>query len=208
MTRGRTGPRPLDDRKWQVVSIDPAALSGIVVADVIPGVAGPFKVRSGKGWPRHLFLQTRSVARGREVETARQILGAVGSRKRGERVVLVIEAQYMGNNVQTAMKIVEARARWTIAFELVAAELELDLEVVVAQAASWIAGWLGLGSAHGRDAIKIASNLSAEHAATMLGLDGFVIVDDEADALNMLLWWLDQHHLVGLPRKWARASER
>ena len=202
MTRERTGPRALGHRLL-VVTIDPAALSGIVQADLVHGPAGPFRQRLG-GPPVHLFLRTESVRRGKEVETARRILKA---RARGDRVVLVIEAQYMGNNVQTAMVIIEARARWTIAFELVAAELGLDLEVIVAQAASWQAGWLGLGSTHGRDAIKIASNLSAEHAAAMLGLDGFVIVDDEADALNMLLWWLD-HHLVGLPRKWARASER
>lgn len=204
MTKAATDPRQIRGRKVLVVSIDPAALSGVVQADLIPGPAAPFKTRAG-GPARHLFLQSQSIRRGHEVETARRILG---SRARGDRVVLVIEAQYMGNNVQTAMVIIEARARWTIAFELVAAELGLDLEVIVAQAASWQAGWLGLGSTHGRDAIKIASNLSAEHAAAMLGLDGFVIVDDEADALNMLLWWLDKHHLVGLPRKWARASER
>lgn len=205
MTRAQAGPRRFGSDQIQVVSVDPAALSGIVQADLIPGVAGPFRQRAG-GTPYHLFVRSRAAARGREVEVAREVLGS--RQARGNRVVLVIEAQYMGNNIQTAMVIIEARARWTIAFELVAAELGLDLEVVVAQASSWQAGWLGLGSVHGRDAIKIASNLSAEHAAVMLGLDGFVIVDDEADALNMLLWWLDKHHLVGLPRKWARASER
>ena len=201
MTKAAIGPRRIVG-KLLVISIDPAALSGVVQADVIPGPAGPFRQLTG-GLPVHLFLKSQSIRRGHEVETARRILG---SRAHGDRVVLVIEAQYMGNNVQTAMVIIEARARWTIAFELVAAELGLVLEVIVVQGSSWQAGWLGLGSVHGRDAIKIASNLSSEHAAAMLGLDGFVI-DDEADALNMLLWWLDKH-LLGLPRKWARASER
>ena len=197
--------RQIGGQKLLVVSIDPAALSGVVEAQLVPGPAGPFRQRTGSDPPVHLFIKSQSIRRGHEVETARRSLS---SRARGDRVVLVIEAQYMGNNVQTAMVIIEARARWTIAFELVAAELGLVLEVIVVQGSSWQAGWLGLGSVHGRDAIKIASNLSAEHAAAMLGLDGFVIVDDEADALNMLLWWLDKHHLVGLPRKWARATER
>ena len=197
-------PVPRQLGRLLVVSIDPAALSGIATADVVPGHAGSFFRQRVGGPPIRLAVRTESVRRGREVDTARRILG---TRKRGDRVILLIEAQYMGNNVQTAMVIIEARARWTIAFELVAAELGLVLEVVVAQASSWQAGWLGLGSVHGRDAIKIASNLSAEHGARVLGLDDFRIVDDEADAFNLLLWWLD-HHLDGLPRKWARASER
>ena len=202
----------------RAVSVDPATTAGVIVADIWRSDRGGTHDEVGN--PRKLYKARKTGAlyaldikhfiapRGHELRAAR----FAGNKPYSGDLSLIMEAQYIGVNPSSSTRVIEARTRWSYAFEVDAppdlAGVTRAPEILLVPPATWQAGWLGLASQAGRDALKIASNLSAEHAAAMLGLDGFVIVDDEADALNMLLWWLDKHHLVGLPRKWARASER
>lgn len=203
----------------RAVSVDPATTAGVIVADIWRSdgegardeVGNPrklYKARRGGG-QYALDIKHFIAPRGHELRAARY----AGNKPYSGDMSILMEAQYIGVNPSSSTRVIEARTRWSYAFEI---EAPHDLagctrapEILLIPPATWQAGWLGLASQAGRDALKIASNLSAETAVERLG--GATItgkcVDDEADALNMFLWWLS-HHLVGLPRRFMTTAER
>jgi hypothetical protein len=211
---------PIDFGKHRrAVSVDPATTAGVIVADIWRSDSAGAKDEVGN--PRKLYKAKRGGAeyaldikhfiapRGHELRAARFASDAPYS---GPMSILM-EAQYIGVNPSSSTRVIEARTRWSYAFEV---GVPCDLagrtrapEILLIPPSTWQSGWLGLASQAGRDALKIASNLSAETAVARLG--GATItgkcVDDEADALNMFLWWLS-HHLVGLPRRFMTSAER
>lgn len=190
----------------RAVSVDPAKTAGLVVADMTRSEAVT-KYRSRKtGAYYELDIQHAAVTRGGEWRAATR----AWDRPWSGPMSILIEAQYIGVNPRSSANIIESRVRWSYAFEVTA---PLDLEqrthdpgIILVPASCWQAGWLGLSSSAGREALKLASDLSAETAVKRMGLAG-PIVGDEADAFNMLLWWLD-HHLTGMPRRFSTAAER
>lgn len=190
----------------RVVTIDPAEHVGVLRADLWreDEAAGPplYTARVGpqvEGLrPRYgLDVKHWATRRGSEMAIARD----AANKPYGGPLIVLIEGQYIGQDPQSAIRVVEARTRWSFAFEIA----DPTVQVVVIPGVTWIAGWLGLGSTHGREAIKIASELSAATAARALGIPA--PKGDSADALNMFLWWLS-HHLAGLPRRFKTAAER
>ena len=138
-----------------------------------------------------------------ELRKAREVVSAMAP---GEPLTFVAEAQYFATNVASTVRVVTARARVTMAFEVAAAEpVETRsahrFEAFTLPPSCWQSDYLGLPSQAGRDALKLASNLAAQHAAAALGMPApDHIQGDEADAFNMGLWWLE-HSLTGIPRK-------
>ncbi len=203
----------------RVVSVDPAATAGVVVADLwrsdrdgaVDEVGNPrklYKARRGGG-QYALDIKHFIAPRGHELRAAR----FAGNKPYSGPMSILMEAQYIGVNPSSSTRIIESRTRWSYAFEV---DAPCDLagctrapEILLIPPSSWQSGWLGLASQAGRDALKAASNLSAETAVARLG--GATItgpcVGDEADALNMFLWWLS-HHLEGLPRRFMTTAER
>ena len=197
------GPARDFGRHRRIVSLDPATTAGLVSLDVGRGEAGivsPYQCRrTGACYEleaRHCLGQ-----RGDELRLARWC----ADEHRIGPMILLIEAQYIGANPSSATRVIESRARWSMAFEVAAP----DTEIVLLPPACWQAGWLGLSSQSGRDALKAASDLSAETAVRRLGpaVIAGPVVGDTADALNMLLWWLS-HHLTGMPRRFSTTAER
>ena len=190
----------------RAVSVDPASTAGLVVADMYRSEAKTAYRSRKTGAYYNINVSYGTVTRGGELRAASR----AWDRPYSGPLSLLLEAQYVGKNKHTSMHVIESRVRWSYAFEVTA---PLDLEqrthdpgIILVPASCWQAGWLGLASSAGREALKIASDLSAETAVKRMGLSG-PIVGDEADALNMLLWWLD-HHLAGMPRRFSTAAER
>jgi hypothetical protein len=155
-------------------------------------------------WPYALRMVFTTGERGDEMDTAASYLAHNTS-----PVVLLFEQAYLGVNVNTLIKVTEARARWVMAFEHKIAKSR-PMEIVGVPATTWQAGWLGLGSMAGRPALKAASDLAAQHFFEQAGVPdsiGRSIEGDAADAVNINLWWLD-HHLSGLPRKFASKTSK
>lgn len=193
----------------RATSVDPATTAGVVIADLHRSEE-PTRLRSRKtGAYYRLAVRHFAAPRGREYRTA---CLAYDKPYSGPMTILM-ESQYIGVNPTSSAHVIESRTRWTYAFELAAPH---DLhgrtyapEIVMVPASVWQAARLGLPSQAGRAALKIASNLSAETAVQKFGLAQLQgpVVDDEADALNMFLWWLDIH-MTGVPRRFMTAAER
>jgi len=190
----------------RAVSVDAAKTAGLVVADMTRSEAVT-KYRSRKtGAYYELDIQHAAVPRGGEWRAATR----AWDRPWSGPMSILIEAQYIGVNPRSSASIIESRTRWAYAFEAAGPGdihgRTSDPGIILISPPCWQAGWLGLASSAGREALKIASDLSAETAVKRMGLSG-PIVGDEADAFNMLLWWLD-HHLAGMPRRFSTAAER
>lgn len=143
-----------------------------------------------------------------ELRAAREVVAALTP---GEPLTFVAEAQYFAANASSTVRVVTARARVKMAFEIATAEPTQGRRAYrfddhTLPPSCWQSGYLGLPSQAGRDALKLASNLAAQHAASALGLPApDHITGDEADAFNMGLWWLE-HILTGIPRKFRSCS--
>lgn len=183
-----------------VITLDAAATTGLSMATVFHDARFSRLDLRSRSQPQAVALRMvfTTGERGEEMDTAASYLAHNAS-----PVVLLYEQAYLGVNPATMGKIIEARARWVMAFELKIAKSR-PMEIVGVPATTWQAGWLGLGSGAGRPALKAASDLAAQHFFTAArgGADGLGcdIEGDAADAVNINLWWLD-HHLSGLPRK-------
>lgn len=189
-----------------VITLDAAATTGVAMATVMRDRTMPrLDLRSRVDrWPYALRMVFTTGERGDEMDIAASYLAHNTS-----PVVLLYEQAYLGVNPATMGKIIEARARWVMAFEHKIAKSR-PMEIVGVPATTWQMGWLGLSSAAGRPALKAASNLAAQHYFTSTsGADGLGsdIEGDAADAVNINLWWLD-HHLSGLPRKFASKTSK
>lgn len=184
-----------------VITLDAAATTGVSMATVMRDRTMPrLDLRSRAcRWPYALRMVFTTGERGDEMDTAASYLAHNTS-----PVVLLYEQAYLGVNPATMGKVIEARARWVMAFEHKIAKSR-PMEIVGVPASTWQLGWLGLSSAAGRPALKAASDIAAQHFFEQAGVPGSIgrsISGDAADAVNINLWWLD-HHLSGLPRKFA-----
>jgi hypothetical protein len=195
-----------------VITLDAAATTGVSMATVIVDASmrridlrarcdvAPHDLRR----PYALRMIYTTGERGDEMDVAAHYLAHNTS-----PVVLLYEQAYLGVNPATMGKVIEARARWVMAFEHKIAKSR-PIEVIGVPASTWQLGWLGLSSAAGRPALKAASDLAAQHFFEQAGVPdsiGRSISGDAADAVNINLWWLD-HHLSGLPRKFASKTSK
>lgn len=184
------------------VAIDPAALSGVCVAEVDRRVATRtdampvFLCRAGR--PHDLALQWIA-QRGGELARARSIV-----RRTLGPITLLAEAQFVGINPSSTARIVTSRARWCMAFEIAADEEKRPLTVHHVPPSTWQCEYLGLPANAGSDAMKLASALSAQHVILRLTGQRSDIEGDAADALCINMWALE-HFLAQLPRKFKRA---
>ncbi len=185
-----------------VISVDPAALSGLCVAEVDQRISTRtdaipvFLSRSGRAY--NLTLQWM-VQRGNELATARRIV-----RRTHGPITLLAEAQFVGINPSSTARIVTSRARWCMAFEIAAEEERRPLEVHHVPPSTWQCEYLGLPAGAGSDAMKLASAMSAQHVILRLTGERSDLEGDAADALCLNMWWLE-HFLAPLPRKFKRA---
>lgn len=185
----------------RVVSVDPADHCGVVRADLLredKSGQGPLFQARATGLNYSIEIKHVAARRGNEIGLAREAADKPWSGP----LILLLEDQYIGSNPHSAAKVIEARTRWAFAFEIECTQLD----VVLIPGSVWQAGWMGLGSGSGRDALKLASDLSSGTAARKLGLAS-APTGDSADAFNMLLWWLS-HHLIGMPRRFMTSAER
>jgi hypothetical protein len=200
------------------VAVDPAALSGVCVAEVDrldkPAAAAPESylgtiqplidlnrafshIVGGAG--RYTVALQWMAQRGNELAIARSIV----RRTRGP-ITLLVEAQFVGINPSSTARIVTSRARWCMAFEIACEEAGRPLTIHLIPPSTWQCEYLGLPANAGSDAMKLASALSAQHVLLRLTGQRSDISGDAADALCINMWALE-HFLAPLPRKFKRA---
>ncbi len=195
-----------------VISVDPAALSGLCVAELEAitnrGSAPlPQGWKVGPGFPQrrkpHSLYDIRMTwleRRGQEYDTACAIIKTTHDGP----VTLLAEAQFVGVNPSSTARIITSRARWCMAFELACADAGRPLTVHHVPPSTWQCEYLGLPANAGSNAMKLASALSAKHVLWRLTGERSDIEGDAADALCLNMWWLE-HFLAPLPRKFKRS---
>jgi hypothetical protein len=201
------------------VAVDPAALSGVCVAELDRiGLTKPHEPSTVEGYlgsvvrlEPALSLACRKTGytyslalqwmaqRGGELALARSIV-----RHSHGPITLLAEAQFVGINASSTARIVTSRARWCMAFEIAAEEAQRPLTTRHVPPSTWQCEYLGLPANAGSDAMKLASALSAQHVLLRLTGQRSDIEGDAADALCLNMWALE-HFIAHLPRKFKHA---
>lgn len=151
-----------------LVSVDPGASSGWVFW------------RSGE-------LEERGLFQGDNIHAIYRLIGGLHKREpRGKRV-LVIEDQYIGNNMKTSKTLIMRRSRWQAIAEL------FGWDIVLLNPRSWqAASFRGmLGKDTKKKSIIIATQIMKEEPKSI----------DIADAVCMGQFWLDSLQRPIKPKK-------
>lgn len=192
-------------RDFTVFSLDAAASTGLARASLEWNMNRSSFIERGTTDRYKVRFDHCTGTRGEEMRTVSDYMSGAAT-----RCLLLYEQAFASKNPRTHAAIVEARARWVMAFEHVAEKTCRKLDIIGVPASTWQSGWLGFTKP--RAALKEASELAAAHYFKHAGGPGLATEHEEckgdaADAVCIALWWLD-HQLEGLPRLFASKTSK